>query len=119
LELSGGVGTSVEDGGVLTTASMIAIPPTLSTADLEPNLRVVDSDSLEIPSPVPNHSDSGVRTVDGDVSDGELLISDIETDVSAVDNEVTHKTTTEGSDLELVSAILVSSVMELYLPFSI
>jgi hypothetical protein len=55
----------------------------------------VDGDSLEIPPPVPSHLDSGVRAVDGNISDGELLVSNVETDVSTVNNEIAHKTTAE------------------------
>jgi len=94
LEPSGGPGTSVEDGGVPDYSVDDSDSPNAVYADLEPNLRVVDGDSLACPPPVPNHSDTSVRTVDCDVSDGKLLIPYIKADVSTVDDEVAHKTTT-------------------------
>jgi len=91
--------TSVEDGGVPDDSVDDSDSADTVNANLEPNLRVVDGNPLAGPPPVPNHSDSGVRAVDCDVSDGKLLIPDVETDISTVDNEVAHKTTTED-DLE-------------------
>lgn len=94
-EPSSGFGTSVEDGGIRHDSIDDCNSTDTVNIDLESNLRVVDSDPLEIPAPIPKHFDSGVRVVDGDVSDGKLLISNVETSVSAVDDEVAHKTATE------------------------
>ena len=96
LEPSGGIRASVEDGGVPHDGVDDSDSSNAENTDFESNLRVVDGDSLEVPSPVPNHSDSGIRTVDGNVPDGELLVPDVEADISTIDDEVTHKTTTEG-----------------------
>lgn len=98
LEASGDIGTSVEDGGIPHDSVNYRDPTNAFDGDVEPNLHVIDGDPLEIPSPVPKHIDGSVRTIDGEVSDGELLISDVEADVPTVDNEVSHKTTTENSD---------------------
>ena len=95
LEPSSGPRTPVEDGGVPDYTIDDSDSANAVDADLESDLRVIDSDSLTCPPPVPNHSDSGVRTVDCDVSDRKLLIPYVEADVSAVDDEVAHKTTTE------------------------
>jgi len=95
LEPSGGIGTPVKDGGIPHDSIDDGDRTNAEGIDLEANLRLVDGDPLEIPLPVPHHLDTGVRTVDGDVSDGELLVSDVESDVSTVNDEVTHKTTTE------------------------
>ena len=92
---SRGIRSSVEDGGVPDDSVDDGNSANAVNADLESNSRVVDSDSLAGPPPVPNHSDSGVRTVDCDVSNGELLIPYVETDVSTVDDKVAHKPTTE------------------------
>jgi len=94
LEPSGGIGISVKDGGIPHDSVDDGDCTNGVNIDLESNLRLVDGDSLEIPPPVPHHSDSGVRTVYGDVSDGKLLVSDVECNVSTVNDEVTHKTTT-------------------------
>ena len=94
-EPGGGFGTSVEDGSIRHDSIDDCNSADTVNIDLESNLCVVDGDPLEIPSPIPEHFNSGVRVVDGDVPDGKLLISNVETSVSAVDDEVAHKTTAE------------------------
>lgn len=103
LEAYGCSGTPIEDGGICDDGVDYRDPTNAIDSNVEPDLHVVDVNSLEIPSPVPKHVDGGVRAIDGDVSDGKLLVSDIEADISAVDNEVSHKTTTENSDSDLGS----------------
>ena len=95
LEPGGGVGASVEDGGISHNSVDNSNSADAVSSDIEPNLRTVDSDSLEIPSPVPSHLDGGVRAVDGNISDGKLLVSNVETDVSTINNEIAHKATAE------------------------
>jgi hypothetical protein len=103
LEGSGGSGALIEDRGIRHDDVDHCDRTNAINSDVEPNLHVVDIDSLESPLPVPEHSDSSVRTVDGEVSDGKLLISDIETDITTVDDKVSHKATTGNSDSELDS----------------
>ena len=95
MEPSGSPRTSVEDRGVPDDSVDDSNSANAVNADLESDLRVVDGNSLACPSPVPNHSDGGVRAVDCDVSYGKLLIPYVEANVSTIDDEVTHKTTTE------------------------
>jgi len=95
LEPSGSPRTSVEDRGAPNDSVDDSDSANAVNPDLESDLCVVDGDSLTCPPPVPNHSDSGVRTIDRDVSDGKLLIPYVEADVSTVNDEVAHKTTTE------------------------
>ena len=118
LKPNGGVRTSVEDGGVPHDSVDYCDPTDAFNSDIEPNLRMVDIDSLEIPPPVPKHLDGGVCAVDGEVSDGELLISDFETDVPAVDDEVAHKTTAEDPNSEPGSK-KTEMCGDFYLPSSI
>ena len=86
----------VEDGGIAHDSIDDCDSTSAVDSNIESDLRVVDGDSLEIPSPVPCHLDSNVGPVDGDIADGKLLISNIDADVSTVDDEITHKTTTEN-----------------------
>lgn len=97
------IGELIEDGGIPHESVDYRDCSNAFDGDVEPNLHAVDIDSLEVPSPVPSHFDGGVRTVYGDVSYSKLLISDVKTDVSAVNNEVAHKTTAEKSDSALDS----------------
>jgi len=55
---------------------------------------VVDGDSLEGPAPVPVHEDGGLRVVEGQISRGKLLAADPHTELSTVEDEVAHETTT-------------------------
>ena len=93
LELGSGPGTSIENRGIPRDSVDESDSANTTNTDISSNLRVVDYDSLDISSPVPSFPDGSVRTVDGDVLDGKVLIFDVGTDVSAVDKEVTHKIT--------------------------
>ena len=85
LELGGRNGTSVENGGVRHNRVDDGIPTSTLTAkiqlgsneDIKSDLRVVDGDPLEIPSPIPGHFHTGDGAVDCDVSNSELLVSDV------------------------------------------
>ena len=92
---SGGIGNSVEDGGIAHDRVDDSNSSNAANTNFESNLRVADGDSLEVPSPVPSHFDSGIGTIDSKVSDGELLVSDVEADVSTIDYEVAHETNTK------------------------
>ena len=48
--------------------------------DFEADTAVVERDALEGPAPVPEGVDSGRGVVDGDVADGELLVTDPDTE---------------------------------------
>jgi hypothetical protein len=95
VEPRGDVVVLVEDGGISHDSVDYSVSANSGSIDTESNIRAVDGDSLEIPCPVPRHIDSDVRVVDGDIPDSKLLVSDVETDVSAVDNEIAHKATAE------------------------
>ena len=108
IELGGDIGTPVEDGGIShDSVDDCDSTDEVNTNDLKADLCVVDGDSLDIPSPVPGHFDGSVRSIDSDVPDGKLLVSYVETNVSTVDNEVTHKATAEDHIQNLFEAILV------------
>lgn len=94
LESGGSPRTPVEDRGIPDYGVDDGDPTDAVNANLESDLCVVYSNSLAVPSPVPSHSDGGVRAIYRDVSDGKLLVADIEADVPSIDNEVAHKTTT-------------------------
>ena len=93
LELGGGPGIWIENGGIPHDSVDDSDSANTTNIDISSNLRVVDYDFLDIPSPVPSFPDGSVRTAGGDVLDGKLLIFDVGTDVSAVDKEATHKIT--------------------------
>jgi hypothetical protein len=72
LELGGGPGTSIENGGIPHDGVDDSDSADATDAGIGSNLRVVDCDSLDIPSPVPSCPDGSVQAVDGDVLDGKL-----------------------------------------------
>lgn len=103
LKLSSRLGTSVENGGVPhnrvndgnRTGTLAAIIHFGANLDLESNLCIVDGNPLEVPPPIPGHLHTGVGAIDCDISHGKLLVSDVQSHVSPVNDEVSHKTATK------------------------
>lgn len=62
-----------------------------TTGHLETKLAVIDINILEGPAPVPSGVYTDLRVVDGDISDGELLVADPDTEFAAIEDEVTHE----------------------------
>ena len=62
-----------------------------ASLDIEPDLGITNGDSLKVPSPIPNHLHAGVGSIDRNIPHGELLVSDVQTNISSVDDEVTHE----------------------------
>lgn len=96
----------VDDGlspDSLGSVSVRATGVDIARRDVETNGTVVDRDALPGPPPVPCGEYRGLRVVDSNVANGELLVSDPDTILSTVEDQIAHEPS--GSILHIDSLV--------------